>query len=116
MVQPELRHLLSPNVADLKVYRPDDEAFAIFLQAIVGPRGREAGESFCFTVCSPQWIEQNCVEPMLGVHFLIVPSFNYDQTVGFVSKIVNASAAETWAECAIKLQRLGAWEFDGYEA
>jgi hypothetical protein len=109
VIQPELKHLLSADVPDMQAFRPPDEAFALSVQAIVGPRGQRGEESFGFRICSPKWIEHNCAEPMLGVHFLIVPSYNYDQIMRFVSKIVTACAAETWQECALKLQRLGTW-------
>ncbi len=88
MIQPELRYLLCTDVHDLVTYRPADESFRLFVQAIVGPRGAEGEESFGFTICSSEWVEQNCIEPMLGLHLLIVPSYNYDQIIHFVSKIV----------------------------
>lgn len=116
MVQPELKHLLSADVPNLQRYRPEAEAFALFVQAIVGPRGQDGEESFGFTICSPEWIKEHCVEPMLGVHLLIVPSYEYDRIVRFVSKIIAACAAETWQQCAVKLQRLGGWEFEDYDA
>lgn len=116
MVQPEIKHVLSFDVPDLRSYRPEEEAFAVFVRAIIGPHGERGEESFDFTVCSPEWIKQHCTEPMLGLHLLIVPSYNYEQFTKFLEKLVRACAAETWDECASKLQRIGSWEFEGYEA
>ena len=76
--------------------------------------GNQEKSLFAFGSAVRKWIEQNCTEPMLGVHLLLVPSYNYRQIIQFVSKIATACAAETWRECAVKLQRLGSWEFEDY--
>ena len=116
MSQPELKHLLCTDVIDLKEYRPATNAFALFVQAIVGPRGSEGEESFGFLICTPDWIkEHHAAEPLLGLHHLIVASYNYDQIVRFVSEFVTRCAADTWQEVAAKLQRLGNWEFEDYQ-
>ncbi len=115
MVQPELKYLLCTDVDDLVTYRPRNEAFTLFVQAIVGPRGADGEESFGLNICSSDWVKQNCNEPMLGLHLLIVPSYNYDEIVHFVSKVVTSCQAETWHACALKLQRLGSWEFEDYD-
>jgi hypothetical protein len=116
VIQPELKHLLCPDVVDLKAYRPGTAAFSLFVQAVVGPRGAEGEESFGFTICTPDWMKERCVaEPLLGLHHLIVPSYNYDQIVLFVSRFVDRCAAETWQQVACKLQQLGSWEFEDYQ-
>src|SRR5205085_793592 len=104
------------EVDDLRAYRPADEAFTLFVQAMIGPIGEKGEESFGFTICSSEWIRQNCTEPMLGLHLLIVSSYDYDRVLQFVSKIVSACGAETWYDCALKPQRLGSWEFEDHHS
>jgi hypothetical protein len=50
--------LHSPDADALAEFTPEDpEDFALLVQAMVGPRGEEAEESFNFVVCTPRWFD-----------------------------------------------------------
>lgn len=114
-MQAELRQLISPDTPDLERYRPDNEAFAISVQAIVGPNGAEGEESFDFTICTPEWIRQRYGdEIIIGLHHLIVPSYDHAKIAAFIEKFVSTCFGDNWTEVARKLTRLGSWEFEDY--
>ena len=113
-----LRRLHSPDVFDLRVYRPPAaDSFAFLLQVIVGPEGEPGEESFDIMVCTPRWLEQNHEKGdiVIGRHLLLVFEYDYDRLVRFVKTHVEQSSGETWFEVAQKLGRLGKWEFEDYQ-
>ncbi len=115
MMQAELKRLHS-DIFDLEHYRPEKEAFGISVQALFGPKGTNGEESFGFTICTPQWFsERHDGEIILGLHYLIVPSYDYAKIIGFISKFASGCLGKDWKEVARKLSRLGSWEFEDYQ-
>jgi hypothetical protein len=81
-----------------------------------GPKGTKGEESFDFTICTPQWFsERYDGEIILGLHHLIVPSYDYTKIVEFISKFASGCFGKDWKEVAQKLSRLGSWEFEDYQ-
>jgi hypothetical protein len=116
-VRPVLRYLHSPDVPDLAMFVPQDEAFGILVQAMIGPHERSGEESFDIMVCNLQWLAERveCENIVLGTHHLIMREYNYAKLHAFISKYVSTCSGATWAEVAIKLGHFGWWEFEGYK-
>jgi hypothetical protein len=112
-----LGRLHSPDVADLSGYRPaDPEVFGLLVQVMIGPEGGEGKESFDIRVCSPRWLleRHNKEDVIIGRHHLIMLEYDYTRLRRTIEAFCRESEAPTWSELALKLGRLGKWEFEDY--
>ena len=117
MIIPVLRRLHSPDAPDLSSYEPPDpDSFALLLQIIVGPGDGEGEESFDAVVCTRRWFSEHRSgdDIVAGLHHIFVTRFDLAQLQRFVESFIKGCAADTWHEVALKLGRLGRWEFDDY--
>lgn len=115
----ELKRLHSPDVFDLKNYRPESpENFSFLLQAMIGPAGEEGEESFDIEVCTPKWIMENCRKDVviIGVHYMVVREYSYERIEGAIKKFLLGCSGSNWAEVARKVSQLGLWEFEDYQS
>lgn len=115
-MKPELKRLHSPDVHDLRTYVPPDaKTFSVFVQAMIGPEGEDAEESFDFTVCSPEWIRRRTEDgPVIGAHHIIVARLYYDELTDTIREFCSRCEGDTWKDVAMQLAQLGHWEFAGY--
>jgi hypothetical protein len=116
-VQPVLKRLHSPDIFDLESFSPaDPTCFSFLLQAMFGPAGSEGEESFDIVVCTPRWLSAEVERKGIvdGRHHLIVGQFDFAQVSAFLSEYAKTCAGKTWREVAVKLARLGHWEFEDY--
>jgi len=104
----------SPDVESLEDYVPPEQAFCVFLQLLIGPKGASGEESFNLQVCSPEWLKQQ-VLPMVGRHLLIVSRFDLREIHDFLQGAIDLIEADTWLEVAKKVARIGKWEFEDYQ-
>ena len=114
---PELKRLHSPDIIDLINYAPEDSSsFSLLVQAMVGPKGENWEESFDIDVCTPSWIEKNQKhdEVLIARHFLIVLEYDYRNIVKTINDFLKNCSGENWDEVALKVSRLGLWEFEDY--
>jgi len=117
MIYPEMKHILSPDVDDLETYCPEDaESFGFLLQLIIGPKNQKGEESFDVMVCTPKWLSQHFGkdEIILGRHYLILFEYNYQRLINHINKYLQQCSGETWHEVAVKVGKLGLWEFEDY--
>jgi Immunity protein 8 len=112
----ELKRLHSPDVADLRIWKPESDEFAILLQVMVAPEDSPGEESFDVTLCSPEWVVARAAERKIleGRDLLITSGYNYELIHEYISKYVSSCEGQNWQEVAHKLSRLGRWEFDEY--
>ena len=116
-MKPAIRRFHSPDVSDLASYEPKDPtAFGVLVQILVGPRDEVGEESFDVVVCSPKWLEAQLEagEVRSVRHHLMTLQYDWPEIEGAMRKLVDECEAETWAEVALKLGRLGRWEFEDY--
>ncbi|MBI1276558.1 MAG: hypothetical protein GC179_00380 [Anaerolineaceae bacterium] len=117
MIYPKLKSILSPDIPDLVNYHPEDSKnFGFVLQLLIGPKHAEGMESFQVTVCTPTWMAEhfNNDEIVIGRHYLILFEFDYERLINRINKYLQLCADETWEQVAIKVGRLGLWEFEDY--
>ena len=113
----ELKRLHSPDVYDLRTFRPNDPTkFGVFVQAMIGPAGDDSSESFDLTVCTPRWLAEKVESegPTIGLHHIVVAVFDYDALFAAVQTFCSRCEGSTWEEVCRKVGRLGRWEFDAY--
>jgi|SRR5580704_2509353 hypothetical protein len=114
-MQPVLKGLHSPDVADLKTYVPDEEeTFGFFLEAEIGTTDGEGADIFGIMVCTPRWLIEKYrpSDMMLGLHKIIVFKYDYLQLRNFIEKYLRHCSGDTWEEIARKVSLLGQWEFE----
>jgi hypothetical protein len=103
---------------DLTIYRPSEsDRFAVVLRLLVGPSSGEGEESFDVSVCTPSWLDAECERTgfVLGRHYLIVRSYDFEFIRRTLIKSVERYRGATWQEVADKVSRIGYWEFEDYE-
>ena len=98
---------------------PDEPAaFAFLARLYVGATAGVGHESFDLTVCSPEWLREQCKRVGLldGLHHLNLNVEDYDEPAlrTWLEKRVTSIERDTWQEIAADLSRLGWWEFEGY--
>ena len=82
---------------------------------MIGPDDDESAESLDVMVVSPMWIaEQARSGPVIGRHTIIMREFRYEELAQLIAAYCGKCVAPTWAEAAMKLDRLGRWEFEDY--
>ena len=117
MIQAEVKRLHSPDVYDLATYVPDDpENFGFLLQVMVGSAGADGEDSFDVIVCTPHWLSDRLLPTkiMLGRHHLLVKQYDYTRLLQFLISFASGCRGATWEEVALRLGRLGKWEFEDY--
>ena len=102
---------------DPETLPPEPAAFAFDLRMLVGPAGGSGEESYDLTVCSPEWLAAECrraggiYEPR---HHLVVDveGFDADILANWLAARVRRVAANSWPELAVRVARIGYWEFE----
>lgn len=112
----ELKRLHSPDADDLRTFvPPDPERFYLVVQAMIGPEGEDASESFDIVVCSGEWMREKSQRgPIVGLHHIVMANYDYDALARAIRGFCERCEATTWQAVAVKLGRLGRWEFDDY--
>jgi hypothetical protein len=116
-VRPAIRRFHSPDAESLETYVPPDVVFAVLVQVMIGPQDAEGEESFDVLVCSPDWLDRECsVEPLLLEQMVCTRDFDWLAIRELIERRVSAISGATWTEVALKLDRIGRWEFADYDA
>jgi hypothetical protein len=113
----ELKRIHSPDVKDLSQFSPPDpERFGILVQAMVGPEGENAEESFDVVVCTPAWLQGRLHRaPLSGRHYLFQLPYDYSLLWAFLAAYCQSCEGATWREAAGLVGRIGKWEFEDYK-
>lgn len=112
----EVKGIMSTDIFDLDNYRPDDsENFSFFITVTVGIKGGAGGDNFDIDVCSPKWLLHNRYDDfVLGKGKLIVHKCDMQQILSKIRTLFGGCVGNDWNEIAIKLSRIGRWEFEDY--
>lgn len=118
MMKAELKRIHSPDIFNLENFHPDEEdVFGILLQLMVSPENSDGEESFDVLLCTPQWLMQ-CAQKsdvIFGRHYLIVFEYNYQRIYNQLKDYVESIEGDTWEEIALRIGRIGKWEFEDYQ-
>jgi hypothetical protein len=112
----EVKTIISTDIFDLENYKPDDdENFSFLLTVTVGLRGEIGGDNLDIEVCTPKWlVERQYGEIILGKGKLIVFKCEMKRILARVRALFDGCSGKDWSEIAIKLSRIGIWEFEDY--
>ena len=114
----ELKSLHSPDVHDLENYVPEaPDCFGFLLQMMIGPDNDMGSESFDAMVCTPEWLNVNFREHEIiwGRHYIIVFQYDYRRLVDRIENYLATCKGDSWAEVALKVCRIGHWEFEDHD-
>ena len=83
---------------------------------MVGSAGADGEDSFDVIVCTPRWLSDRLLPTkiMLGRHHLLVKQYDYTRLLQFLISFASGCRGATWEEVALRLGRLGEWEFEDY--
>ena|SRR5579863_7479890 len=112
----EVKDIMSIEVFDLENFRPEDyENFSISVTVTVGPKGEAAGDYFGIEICTPKWLLNNRNDDViLGKGTLIVFRCDMKVILARIKALFGGCSGRDWNEIAIKLSRIGNWEFENY--
>lgn len=113
-----VRRLHSPDV-DLTTYVPDDpEDVGVLVQIMAGSKGKPGEELFDVVVCTPRWLDRRIREdgPLVGRHYLIVERWDLARVRLYLTDAVGSEEGATWRELALRIGRIGMWEFEDYHS
>ncbi len=115
----ELKSINSIDIiGPLENYTPDDpKNFSLNVRLMIGPKGENGEESFDTIVCTRKWIEVESQrnEAFNNKYHLIVSEYNYDELINSIRSTIDELEADDWEGLAIKLDKLGYWEFKDYQ-
>jgi hypothetical protein len=114
----ELKGFHSPDIYDLEKFCPEVvNNFCFLLQLLVGPKDEKGDETFDIVVCTPQWLIENNTNSAIifGRHHLIVFEYNFKAICDKLTQVVNVIDGKNWDEIALKVGRIGMWEFEDYQ-
>ena len=110
MIQPELRHIASPDLEPPEL-PPDPADCAVQFQAIIGPRGGEEAEAFTFTVVTASHLARTLGHTW-GRGFLILDTFDWHIVVRAVAQLLAQCTAPSWSEVMVELNKELVWNSD----
>lgn len=117
-MKPQIHGFHSPD-ADLDTFKPSDPTdVGVLVQIMIGPEGGLGYESFDVVVCTPGWFQEDVRREgiILGRHYLFVERFHWEFVRRFLEEWVGKQHGDSWEQLALRLSRLGKWEFEDYEA
>ena len=110
----ELKALISSDF-DERFHEKEGDNFSFWIQAFVGPEGEEGQEQFQVQVCTPRWLLGHDREDVImGTGRIIVFEYHWSRMERAIRQWVNRWRGNSWHELALKVARLGDWEFDNY--
>jgi hypothetical protein len=118
MMRAILKGISSPDV-ELATYWPEDEScFGFLIEAQIGPENEKGTDLFQIMVCTPDWIKANYSKrkAVWGRHMLIVFEYDLAEIKSAINRYVERCMADDWHGLALKLSRMGDWEFEDYQS
>jgi hypothetical protein len=87
------------------------------IRVLAGPVGEPGEESFDLLVCTPAWLanEVSFTGHIVGRHHLIIERWEAARVREVVSNLFTREQGKDWHELALRLSRLGHWEFEDFQ-
>ena len=104
----------SPDIS--RSYWPKDPLnFCFLIEAMIGADDSEGEDIFNIEVCTPEWLRSHWSNESILMGRLIVLEYDLNRIIAYISDYCGRCQGESWNEVAVKLAKLGAWEFEGYK-
>lgn len=87
------------------------------IEAKIGPENAKGADLFQIMVCIPDWIKANYADKkaVWRRHMLIVFEYDLAEIKSAINGYVEKCTADDWHGLALKLSRIGGWEFEDYQ-
>jgi hypothetical protein len=118
MISPVIRYFHSPDVDDLRTYRPAAGAdYSLLVQMMIGPQGADGEEAFDIQIVTPGWLRTRSGSTGFasGEARLIVFDYNWVEIEQHLRDRVSLCGGRDWFDVASKIARFARWEFEGYK-
>lgn len=116
----ELKQLRSLELEDSLInYWPEDPLnFGCWVRAMIGPREQNGAESFDLLVCTPSWLQNELIvnKILSGKGTIIVSEYDYDELITYLKMQIASCDDKDWPKAALKLSRIGFWEYENYQS
>lgn len=110
----ELKKIHSPDVYDMKNYKPGDK-FNVFVQFIIGLHNGPGEEAIDSYVCSYDFSREKKDEKIyIEDRHIVMSAYNYCELKDFISNFIGLFEEKNWIDLVKHFSVLGRWEFDGY--
>jgi hypothetical protein len=103
---------------DLESVTPIEPPYAgQWIRVLAGPDDGPGEETFDLLVCTPAWLanEVSYNVAIVGRHHLIVENWDAARVRAIVTDLFTREEGKDWHELALRLSRLGHWEFEDYQ-
>jgi hypothetical protein len=110
-----IRSIDSPDV-EFDVWKPTLREQVHFpVQMEIGEVGTEGADLFSLTVATPEGLRRYAKTDVISERGLLVLSeFSWEMVHRALDRILEVSAAESWNESVLRLQRYFRWEYEDY--
>jgi hypothetical protein len=111
----ELKRIMTQDLQSLDEYQPaDHESFEVKIEASIGVKDSQSGDSFIVTVVTPKFLEEkySISDAPFLLHTMLVKEWNPRLIRERIRKLVSSISGKDWPEIASKLGRYGQWEFE----
>lgn len=99
--------------------RPDfwpneKDFFSVSLVLSIGPEDEPGADYYRLKVRSHSFLEKFYSIPSMLTHVMIAEHYDFDEVKEEIISLISKCEGENYAECAIKLSKIFAWEFEDY--
>ncbi|MEC7782658.1 MAG: immunity 8 family protein [Bacteroidota bacterium] len=109
--------MLGINYEDYSPSEPDN--FAIHdLEIEIGPLNGEGQEIFNFQILTPKFLLSNMLKHKPAIFprgLIIVKEYDYKMIYSFIEDYISKIEESDWRTIAMKISRIGRWEFEDYK-
>lgn len=107
----EVRAVISSDFDETTWKPAEPDNFRFWIQIFVGPEGHDRFEA---EVCTPKWLLSNhdTDDVIIGWAKIIVFEYDWDRIERRIGEFVRAQTGDDWNAIALRVDRIGLWEFD----
>jgi Immunity protein 8 len=113
IVHPEVKDLFCSEL-DHGALPPEPTNCMVYIEATIGPKGREGGDIFGFTAITPSAISGSH-ERRRGRGYFILPEFSWSAVDAALQRLVAQCSGPSWGSVCSLLNKELLWEYDNYK-
>lgn len=92
----------------------DEDFFLVQLVLSIGPEEEEGADYYRLEVCSHSFLEKFYYIPTMLTHTMVIKEYDFEKIKEKIISLISECEGENYTECAMKLSKIFAWEFEDY--